>query len=388
MLQENAKSGGAVFRGEVRNNHNIAIPEFVSLCGRLSVFMARTSERNAALELGKEYPAPGEPEQIREIVALLSRFMERTYPPGNRPARRQAHTKPHGLVTAEFQVETNLPAGAQCGVFKPGAKYQAWIRFSSGSSFLQSDKKLDVRGMAIKLMGVEGEKLLEDERFEKTQDFLLIDTPGFLSPNAADYLTFTRAIVRWGETLGLARYILGQPLQRMRDVYKVLRPASEMTNPLTGRYTSTVPYKLGSPAVHYAAKSWDAPQPRAASSSPDFFREAMVEHLKRADAHFDFMIQFQTDPVKMPVEDATVVWDAAESPYIKVATIRIPMQVFDTDRRFRFAENLSFTPWHSLPEHQPLGVINRIRKAAYEAMSRRRHDMNDVPRKEPVSWDD
>ena len=41
--------------------------------------------------------------------------------------------------------------------------------------------------MAIKLLGVDGDKLLEAERTAKTQDFIMINFPGFFVRNLKDY---------------------------------------------------------------------------------------------------------------------------------------------------------------------------------------------------------
>ena len=49
-----------------------------------------------------------------------------------------------------------------------------------------------------------------------------------------------------------------------------------------------------------------------------------------------------------------------------------------------FCENLSFTPWHSLPQHRPLGAVNRVRRTVYESVSKKRHALNQTPRKEPT----
>lgn len=113
----------------------------------------------------------------------------------------------------------------------------------------------------------------------------------------------------------------------------------------------------------------------------------MVEHLKREDVYFDFKVQLQTDPQTMPIEDATIEWNEAESGFIKVATIRIPVQEFDIQQRREFDENLSFNPWHTLPEHQPLGGVNRVRKQIYEAISAIRHQLNEQLMKEPTEHD-
>ena len=67
------------------------------------------------LELGQEYPAPDEDAQTAEVVRLFTGMTERKYPPGTRPMRRDAHTKSHGLVKAEFTVTGGLPARAVRG---------------------------------------------------------------------------------------------------------------------------------------------------------------------------------------------------------------------------------------------------------------------------------
>ena len=50
----------------------------------------------------------------------------------------------------------------------------------------------------------------------------------------------------------------------------------------------------------------------------------------------------------------------------------------------KFCRDLSFTPWHSLAAHKPLGGINRARKTVYTAISTLRHQLNGVPRQEPT----
>src|SRR5208337_4274282 len=128
------------------------------------------------------------------------------------------------------------------------------------------------------------------------------------------------------------------------------------------RYWSQTPYKLDRLAVKYSVRPVPYPFPSAVPrDSKDRLREALAAYLGRQEAWFDFLVQVQTDPEAMPVEDATVVWDEAKSPPTKVATLRIPVQQFDTPAVREFDENLSFTPWHALETHRPLGGINRCR---------------------------
>ena len=78
-------------------------------------------------------------------------------------------------------------------------------------------------------------------------------------------------------------------------------------------------------------------------------------------------------------------WKEDQAPFHEVATIYIPRQNFDSPGQSEFAENISFNPWHALPEHRPLGIINRIRKVVYDHTSRVRHEMNSVERTEPAA---
>jgi hypothetical protein len=107
--------------------------------------------------------------------------------------------------------------------------------------------------------------------------------------------------------------------------------------------------------------------------------------LAETAAEFDFMVQLRADGNAMPVEDPTVEWDERAAPFVPVARITIPQQDFDTQERREFAENLSFTPWHGLDAHRPLGGINRVRRTVYETISRLRHELNGVQRAEPAA---
>jgi hypothetical protein len=109
----------------------------------------------------------------------------------------------------------------------------------------------------------------------------------------------------------------------------------------------------------------------------------MSSHLATRDACFELAVQKQVDADRMPIEDATVVWDERRSPFVPVAQIVIPVQSFESDAQMAFCENLSYTPWHALPEHRPLGGLNRIRRAVYEATSALRHEKNGAARREP-----
>ncbi len=149
------------------------------------------------------------------------------------------------------------------------------------------------------------------------------------------------------------------------------------------------PYLLGKRAVKFSAKPCEPTQGRyKETASQNFLADNMELNLKENAACFEFMVQFQKSAKKMPVENPTVKWSEKASPFRTVARIRIPKQTFRSSEQMKFCEDLSYTPWHSLPEHRPLGGINRMRKVVYETILRLRHKMNGVERQEPTAGQD
>jgi hypothetical protein len=330
------------------------------------------------LRLGEEAVPIGEDQATTRIVEMLKKRLARNYPLPNKTLR-DAHPKQHGLVRAEFRVEPSLPHELRVGLFADPREFQAWIRFSNMSEPPQADFHPDSRGMAIKVMGVEGEKILESERDAKTQDFVLMSTDFFVTKDVAGFADFVAAIE--GGTLRLIGHFLTHP----RLLWLFFRARSRCGSPLEIRYGSTTPYLFGARAVKYSVRPHVAsPTPVPARPDPDYLRLAMMHTLALQEARFDFLVQFQTDAERMPIEDPRVVWDESSSPYVKLATIRIPPQEFDTTVQRELGENMHFTPWHSLPEHRPLGGVNRGRKIIYEEMSRFRQHRNGVPHEEPI----
>jgi catalase len=326
-----------------------------------------------------------------DIIALIDSMMQKKLQDDNPPGShmpRDAHPKSHGLVKAEFIIEPNLPAAFRFGVFAQAKTYPTWIRYSNGAPKAAADSKNDVRGMAMKLMGVPGDKVMEDEKDAGTQDFLVCNHDVFFIRNVPDYAAFLAA-VNGGNPLPF--FIGFRPFHlRLHEAVVLFRALfQKVSSPLAIRYWSQTPYSLGPRAVKYSVKpsaGYIAPQGKIPVADADYMRHVMAVQLADSDVCLDFMVQLQGAPEAMPVEDPTILWNEKESPFVKVATIRIPKQVFDTAERNQLAEDLSFTPWHTLPEHAPLGGINRVRRVVYEAISRLRHTVNGVLRQEPISY--
>jgi len=333
------------------------------------------------------YPVvdPGLGERLRpeehvlaaEISQVIETSLRERYPSAE--IQRDAHPKAHGCVRAEFQVSETLPAGLSHGVFVPGARYPAWIRFSNGSQdATRPDSRGDVRGMAIKLHGLPGTALLGEADWAAsgaTQDFVLISHPVFFANDPRRYLA---VVTRASGDNALSKLLIPIDLGLKGAFIALATSRKKIANPVQTRYWSTVPYQLGlgpgRQAVKYSVRACSADEdPMPANRGPNFLRDALRTTLQERDVCMEFLVQPRTSPA-MSVEDSMTEWTEKQAPFFKIATIHIASQTFDTPEQNAFCEKLSFNPWHALPEHRPLGSTNRLRKVIYENISRVRHE--------------
>jgi hypothetical protein len=329
--------------------------------------------------------APDEQVYMSRIVASAVTMIDAAHAEApERPFTRDVHSKAHGCVKARVQVG-DLEPRLRHGLFaRPGA-YDAWLRFSSGDTRVQSDTIRDARGFALKVMGVPGEKLLPAEKGESTQDFVMINSSRFFIRTLADYEAFTAAMAR-GSRYGWFFDPWWQPWRwRIREL--VLAADTLKAPPaslLQTQFHSLSAYRLGPQQfVKYSARPCEVREVARQPRGGQMLRASLKRELAADGGCFDLLVQLQVPGKDMPVEDATVRWSAKDSPFLRVARVTIPRQSFDTPEQDAFCEALSFTPWHALPAHEPVGVMNRARRVLYQETSRYRHARNDTPRAEP-----
>lgn len=324
---------------------------------------------------------PADEEQmIKDMEAILQEKMSKDYPAGQ--TKRDAHPKNLAFLQAEFIVEPDIPAELKVGIFKLPRTYPAWIRISSASGKVQSDKVKDLRGFAIKIMGVQGERYKTQNEEKETQDFILLSYPTMPLGTVKLFHDAVYYSIEWSPLIFAARLVLSGNFHIINELRKM---PQNQTSPLDIRYWSTTPYLCGTDlVVKYSIVPTSNMKSVLPSNLTDhYLTENMEKHLASSGASFDFRIQVQKDPDRMPVEDAGVEWSEKESPFIKVASIRIPSQSFRTREREELAEDLSFSPAHTLIEHRPIGGINRARVEIYRRLSEFRHKQNNKHLIEP-----
>ena len=323
--------------------------------------------------LGREYLPADEPQHIERAIRILKGKTAKDYQGGR--ILRGPHFKSNGLVRAEFTVEPGLPDELRVGLFKEPKAYNAWIRFSNAVDRVTPDFKEDLRGFAIKLFDVPGEKLLDDEKGTQDSVFFAHDT--FFAADAQQFSDFF-------ENLAAGRRRIRFFLTRPRNLLNPIIGQKVFPSPLEIRWFSAAPFLYGDRAVKLSINPLQSGGQVPENPSGDYLLNVMQSQLADGDAHFEFMVQFQTDANKMPIENLLIPWRESKSPFRKVASIKIPSQTFGSPEQNEFDETMSLNPWHCLPEHRPLGGINRARRDVMKALSDFRLDNNGIERREPT----
>ncbi|HHI77157.1 MAG TPA: catalase [Gammaproteobacteria bacterium] len=265
-----------------------------------------------------------------------------------------------GCVDAEFRVREDIPSHLRQGLFARPGRYPAYLRFANATEADDSEK--DIRGLSIRVRQVPGEVAWGEPG---AQDFLLNSYPALFADTPETFLKFIRAREAGKEW----RFFLNPLDPHLKALWIVFRARQHHLSPLDIRYWSTVPFRLGedggqvvkysvSPCSRYRTE-------RAVQPGADQLRAALKAHLQREPACLSFAVQLRTDPAAMPIEDASVIWDEADSPFVEVATLTIEDQPFDSAEALARCERSRFNPWQGLRAHEPLGRMNAVRRQVY-----------------------
>jgi len=345
--------------------------------------LATESDRRV-LKLGEETPEKDESSLIQKIVDTTLELQKKNEKKGGVVRQRDVHSKAHGCLRGLFEVNPSLPPELTTGVFRPGARYPTWARVSNGAPGPNSDTERQTsRGFALKLLNVPGRKLLDQRADAPSQDFLFVNGRRFFIKDLATYLKFLRASNN-GNTQAVLSLISLNPLKWANGELAALIERSKLKigNPVRVPWFSAVPYKFKDGAVKYRLDRCDhvVDTEIAEGAQPNYLRDAMLATLKNETVCYDFSIILQKDAEKQPIENSLVEWPSDNvNERITVAKLVIPPQDFTLPETEEQCENMSFNPWHSIPEHRPLGSMNRARKAVYIEASAARRQENGVP---------
>jgi Catalase len=363
------------------------------------------------LQYAPSVEQPAENEHV--IFDELSRTMQhitRSMASRYRHAYRPVHAKSHGILVGELDVLPNLPEHLAQGLFAREASYPVVMRFSTNPGDLLADTVSSPRGLAVKVLGVSGE-MVANHAGNGTQDFVCVDTDAFSAPDPAAFL---KQLQLFDKTLDTS--------EGVKHAVSVTARATNAVLGAVGLHSATLE-GIGAPAVHilgesfttiaplrfgrYVAKVGFAPyseslkrltgMPIDLGADYNALEELIKKLFRQESAVWEVKVQLALDPQgeteakhnKFPIEDMSKPWPADLSPWQPVGRLKVKPQNTYSDERQRFVdEHMSFTPWHALADHRPLGGIMRSRLKAYSEAAKYRAQRNGQASVEPLSIDE
>ncbi|KQT83770.1 catalase family protein [Methylobacterium sp. Leaf466] len=343
-----------------------------------------------------ESPDPGEAAVHEEMIATFATIQETTSGHYGH-AVRGVHAKSHGLLKGRLEVREGLaPALAQGLVATPGS-YEVALRLSTNPGDILDDSVSTPRGLAVKVVGVEGARLPDSPG--TSQDFVLANAPAFVAPDAKAFLRSLKLLAATTDTPQIFKKAFSATLRGIEGVIESLGGKSPTLIALGGHpethllgetFYSQVPLRWGD----YVAKVAVAPVSLELTAltgaalnvngKPNGLREAVLAYFSAHEAVWELRVQLRTNARTMPIEDASVPWPEHESPYVAVATITVPRQSsWDEGRIKAIDDGFAFSPWNGLAAHRPLGSIMRARRAAYPRSADFRATRNGCPIHDP-----
>lgn len=339
-----------------------------------------------------EKVSPDEAETIESLKASLLKIARITHEDSGH-ATRAVHAKSHALLRAELVVPAGLPPALAQGLFAVPGRYTVILRISTSPGDILDDKVSTPRGVGIKVLNVLGERL-PGSQGQSTQDFLMVNGPAFLAPDAKGFSRSLKLLAATTDKAEGAKKVLSAALRGLETLVESIGGESgalkglgghPLTHPLGETYFTQVPILYGD----YVAKLSLAPAspslmalkdaPVDLDDQPNGLRRAVADFFTQQSGEWELRAQLCTDLDTMPIEDASVVWPEDQSPHVVVGRLFVAQHAPVSDADITMAEDaLFFSPWNGLAAHRPLGSINRARKQAYEASANFRAQHNGV----------
>lgn len=337
-----------------------------------------------------------------ELVEAMHSILEKTQADYGHPVR-SVHAKAHGLLLGSLEVLPGLPVELAQGAFAQPGTYRLVMRLSTNPGDILDDNVSTPRGMAIKVIGLDGARLPGSEG-DTTQDFVMQNAKAFTAATPKAFLRTLKLLAKTTDKMPGFKKAMSAALRGIESTVEALGGESgtlkslgghPRTNLLGETYNTVVPLLYGP----YYAKLSVAPvspelqaltdQPVDLDDKPDGLRESVTQFFTSHDGTWEVRVQLATDLDKMPIEDASKAWPEEASPYVTVARIHVPRQVsWSAEKVSRIDERMAFSPWHGLAAHRPLGGVMRVRKPAYEHSAGFRGQHQGCPMQEPRSLDE
>ena len=338
-----------------------------------------------------------EAETIRQLEEQFRSILETTSQDYDH-AVRAVHAKAHGIARGTLTIAEGLPAALAQGMFAKPGSHEAILRISTNPGDILDDSIALPRGLALKILDVQGERLPGSEG-DTTQDFIMVNGPVFAAPEPKAFLKNLTLLSKTTDRAEGAKKALSGVLRAFDAVLSSVGVESAtirqlggapQVHPLGQTYYSQTPFRYGDNIAKFALFPVSEGLTSLtdttidASGKPDAIREAVREDLIEQGGTWELRVQLATDLDAMPIEDASKEWDQKASPFVTVATLVVEPQLsWEHGVTEHTDDALSYSVWHGIAEHRPLGGVNRVRKDTYKFSANFRGSFNGCPMHEP-----
>ncbi|MGA0596043.1 catalase family protein [Enterovirga sp. CN4-39] len=340
---------------------------------------------------------PDEEDTVRQINETFDTILNTTSRDYGH-AVRAVHAKAHGLLKATLTINDGLLPELSQGLFARPGRYETFLRISTNAGDILDDAISLPRGLAMKVVGAEGERL--PGATGSTQDFVMVDGPTFQARTAKEFLGALKLVAKTTDVAEGGKRVLSTFLRGVNKALGAIGIESATVkalggapnaHPLGETYYSVTPFRYGDYIAKFSLKPI-APEIVAlagveidASHDRDALRHRIQADMAGIDAAWEFRVQLCRDLQKQPVEDPTVEWKEEEAPFLRVGTVIAKRQdSWDPALVRAVDEEMRFSVWTGLAAHQPLGNINRARREPYRHSSDFRARFNLCPIHEPA----
>ncbi|MCO4764532.1 MAG: hypothetical protein KC502_23685 [Myxococcales bacterium] len=315
----------------------------------------------------REQIADGETERFDKLAATIADIQKARAQ--RHPMGRALHYKAHGGLLATFRVLPDLPEWTRVGIFETPAEFPTYVRFSNGSGGFQRDTEPDVRGIAVKLVGVPGKKIIHPDAV--TQDFLAILSPSGPFETPEEFVGLVHALsgnkfMALPRLIGTFGFRLGSVLGQLKK--GLANQAASMVGPT---FNSSLPIKWGDYAVKYSFEPLGFPTSEPVTER-NGYRADLHKRLADGPVRFAFRVQGFVSEDKTPIEHYPTEWLEEDAPWVTVGELEIHQQASteeETDGLAAYIESLVFDTWHAPEAFRPVGALQRARNHAYRDSS-------------------
>lgn len=348
-----------------------------------------------------EAPEDDEAVSIGSIQSSLTEIMEITEKDEGH-AIRSVHAKSHGIVSGTLTVLDDLPAEYAQGLFATPGEHPFLLRISTNPGDILDDSISLPRGIGLKVLEVEGQRLEGSEGLA-TQDFLMVNGPAFSARSVSAFASNLKLLAKTTDRAEWAKKALSTLLRTAESALEAVGTESATlktmggaanVHPLGETYWTQTAFRHGDFVAKYQLVPVSSTLTRHTGEvidtkgRPDALREATDEGTREGPMTWEMRAQLLRDPEAMPVEDPTVEWDEADSPFVVVARLTAPAQAGWSEARARPVDDgMRFSPWTGIEAHRPLGAINRARRTTYSISAAFRERANRCPVREPQAAD-